>query len=179
MRLTSFHIKKYRSIEDSGEIPVDENLTTFVGINESGKTNLLRALRKLNNATDTEFDDLTEHPMWHFGDFDPEEIFATATFKLDEPEKEKIKELDSQATLDEIKFSRKKNMKLICHLETEQVAIPFEVFNKTYLQLIANILNEVKPEEFKNGQAIKDNVVNTFNTIGQGIRRLYRYPIHL
>lgn len=168
MRLTSFHIKKYRSIEDSGEIPVDENLTTFVGINESGKTNLLRALKKLNNATDTEFDDLTEHPMWHFGDFDPEEIFVTATFKLDEPEKEKIKELDSQATLDEIKFSRKKNMKLICHLETEQVAIPFEVFNKTYLQLIANILNEVKPEEFKNGQALKDNVVNTFNTIGQG-----------
>lgn len=168
MRLTSFHIKKYRSIEDSGEIPVDENLTTFVGINESGKTNLLRALKKLNNATDTEFDDLTEHPMWHFGDFDPEEIFITATFKLDEPEKEKIKELDSHATLDEIKFSRKKNMKLICHLETEQVAIPFEVFKKTYLQLIANILNEVKPEEFKDGQAVKDNVVNTFNTIGQG-----------
>ena len=170
MRLTSFHIKKYRSIEDSGEIPADKDITTFVGINESGKTNLFRALRKLNNANDTKFDDLTEHPMWHFGDFDPEEIFITATFKLDNSEKEKIEELDSQISLDEIKFSRKKNMKLICHLDTEQVAIPFEVFNTTYLQPISNILNDIDPAQIKNGQALKDNVVNTFNPIGVGYK---------
>ena len=60
MRLTNFHVKKYRSIEDSGEIRVDENITTFVGINESGKTNVLRALKKINHVEDTDFDELTE-----------------------------------------------------------------------------------------------------------------------
>ena len=70
MRLVSFRVTKYRSIEDSGEVNVDENITTFVGINESGKTNLMRALKKLNQ-NDLEFDDVVENPNWHFGSFDP------------------------------------------------------------------------------------------------------------
>jgi len=168
MRLTNFHIKKYRSIEDSGEIRVDENVTTFVGINESGKTNVFRALKKINHVEDTDFDELTEHPMWHFGNFDPEEIFVTVTFKLDDEEKGKIKEIsNNQLSLEEIKFSRKKNMKLICHLDTAQEAIPFEVFNKTYLQPIRDILDKIEPGSIKNGQQLKDNVINTFKIIGQ------------
>jgi len=171
VRLTSFHIKKYRSIEDSGEIRVDENVTTFVGINESGKTNVMRALKKINHTSDTDFDELTEHPMWHFGNFDPEEIFVTVTFKLNNEEKDKTKEISNgQLSLEEIKFSRKKNMKLICHLDTEQEAIPFEVFNKIYLQPIHDILDQIEPDSIKNGQGVKDNVINTFKTIGQGYK---------
>lgn len=47
MELLSFRIQNYRSIEDSGEIRVDDQ-TALVGRNESGKTNLLLALRSLN-----------------------------------------------------------------------------------------------------------------------------------
>jgi predicted ATPase len=49
MKLTSFQIRHYRSINDSGDVKTAK-LTTLVGRNESGKTNLLTALRSLNPA---------------------------------------------------------------------------------------------------------------------------------
>ena len=111
MRLTSFRVQKYRSIEDSGIIPIDEKTTTFVGINESGKTNIMRALRKLNNKNDTQFKKLTENPIWHFREWDPEEIFVTGKFILDENERSQISEIDSDySDLTEISFSRNKKM---------------------------------------------------------------------
>ena len=47
MKLTSFQIRNFRSIEDSGWINVND-LTSLVGRNESGKSNLLLALASLN-----------------------------------------------------------------------------------------------------------------------------------
>jgi AAA ATPase domain len=47
MRLQSFRVRNYRSINDSGEIAVSQ-ITAFLGRNESGKSNLLRALHSLN-----------------------------------------------------------------------------------------------------------------------------------
>ena len=162
MRLTSFRVKKYRSIEDSGEIRVDENVTTFVGINESGKTNVMRALRKINNAHDTRFDELTENPLWHFGEFDPNEIFITATFKLNDTEKEHVKSIHNGKTLDKIKISKKKNLELICHLESDQEAIPFASFSANYLQPIINILNDL------NNGIQKKSLIAAFKEIGKG-----------
>jgi AAA ATPase domain len=49
MKLVEFQIKNYRSINDSGCITVGK-LTSLVGRNESGKTNLLLALQMLNPA---------------------------------------------------------------------------------------------------------------------------------
>ena len=46
MRLKSFCIQNYRSINDSGDIDVGQ-LTALIGRNESGKSNLLRALYSL------------------------------------------------------------------------------------------------------------------------------------
>ena len=47
MRLESFRVRNYRSINDSGEIAVSR-ITALLGRNESGKSNLLRALHSLN-----------------------------------------------------------------------------------------------------------------------------------
>jgi AAA15 family ATPase/GTPase len=47
MKLTQFHVREYKSIEDSHPIPTG-NITCLVGKNESGKTSLLKALYKLN-----------------------------------------------------------------------------------------------------------------------------------
>lgn len=47
MKLTQFRVTNFRSINDSGWINVSK-LTTLVGRNESGKSNLLLALRSLN-----------------------------------------------------------------------------------------------------------------------------------
>ena len=49
MLLKKFQIYNYRSVVDSGPISVS-NLTAIIGRNESGKTNLLRALHFLNPA---------------------------------------------------------------------------------------------------------------------------------
>ena len=47
MKLTAFRITNFRSINDSGEVAVAK-LTSLVGRNESGKSNLLLGLRTLN-----------------------------------------------------------------------------------------------------------------------------------
>ncbi len=168
MRLTSFRIQKYRSIEDSGEISVDENVTTFVGINESGKTNILRALKKINHVQDTKFDDLTEQPTWHYEDFNSDEIFVTATFKLNEEEREQVKDISNGTTLNEIKFSKKKNMKPICHLESDQKAISFSSFAENYLSPIYSLIQNID-SSFDNGDAHKQNLIKTLDAIGNGI----------
>lgn len=47
MKLISFRVQNFRSIEDSGDIDVTQR-TALVGRNESGKSNLLLALQSLN-----------------------------------------------------------------------------------------------------------------------------------
>lgn len=49
MRLESFTVSNYRSINDSGEVKVSR-VTALLGRNESGKSNLLKALESLNPA---------------------------------------------------------------------------------------------------------------------------------
>lgn len=49
MRLESFRVTNFRSINDSGDIDVTR-ITALLGRNESGKSNLLRALHSLNPA---------------------------------------------------------------------------------------------------------------------------------
>ena len=171
MRLTKFRVFRYRSIEDSGEIPVDEKITTFVGINESGKTNILRALRKLNNKGDTKFNKLTEQPVWHFRNYIEDENFITATFSLSDEEKDAIKQLDAgYENLEEISFSRKKNMDLICHFkENDQTAIPYSKFNIEYVQPIITMINEIDLPTIENGDVKIENIITTFKKIGDGL----------
>ena len=47
MKLTRARITNYKSIDDSGWVDI-QNVTCFVGKNESGKTAFLQALKKLN-----------------------------------------------------------------------------------------------------------------------------------
>lgn len=49
MRLTSFRVYDFRSINDSGDIDASR-ITSIIGRNESGKSNLLLALQSLNPA---------------------------------------------------------------------------------------------------------------------------------
>ena len=51
MKLTRFRVKNFRSIDDSTWIDVND-ITNIIGVNESGKSNILLALWKLNPATD-------------------------------------------------------------------------------------------------------------------------------
>ena len=44
MLLVKAHVENFRSIDDSGEVAIDPQVTALVGLNESGKTAFLNAL---------------------------------------------------------------------------------------------------------------------------------------
>ena len=91
-RLTSFRVTKFRSIDDSGELHVDKYLC-LVGTNESGKTNLLAALHKLNPADNAPIDPLADYPRKHYLAFEAnaaKEPFIRATFAADTAMKDKL-----------------------------------------------------------------------------------------
>ena len=62
MRLSRVRIENYRSIEDSGWIEVEPEITSLVGKNESGKTAFLQALFKLNPIEPAEYLEILDFP---------------------------------------------------------------------------------------------------------------------
>ncbi len=62
MRLRRVRIENYRSIEDSGWIEVEPEITSLVGKNESGKTAFLQALFKLNPIEPAGYQEILDFP---------------------------------------------------------------------------------------------------------------------
>jgi len=87
--LRSAWVQKYKSIEDSGDIKFEENVTCLVGKNEAGKTALMEALYRLNPAPGgykTKFESLFDYPRatYKAGDDAIEEtIVVKAVFDME------------------------------------------------------------------------------------------------
>jgi len=62
MRLVRARIQNYRSIEDSGWVEIESDLTSLVGKNESGKTAFLQALFRLNPIEQATYDEIVDYP---------------------------------------------------------------------------------------------------------------------
>lgn len=95
MKLRRFYVRKFRSVDDSGWIDTD-TITTLVGINEAGKSNLLLALWKLNPARDGEINLLTDIPRGLYSslrDNPDKPDFIEAEFGLDSDQIVKVSEL--------------------------------------------------------------------------------------
>lgn len=70
MKLVKVHVQNYRSILDSGEIGIEKIKTVLVGINEAGKTALLKAINNLNPASDIEkVDILRDFPRSKYSEY--------------------------------------------------------------------------------------------------------------
>lgn len=85
MTLKRFRVTNFRSIMDSGWIENDD-VTTLVGINEAGKSNVILALWKLKPVRDGEIDILHDMPTKEYTSWRtiPEQIeFISAEFELD------------------------------------------------------------------------------------------------
>lgn len=54
MKLIKARIKDYRSVHDSGDFEVEPRKTLLVGLNEAGKTGVLRALQTINSPNGAE-----------------------------------------------------------------------------------------------------------------------------
>ncbi|MGY4437208.1 putative ATPase [Bradyrhizobium sp. F1.13.1] len=65
MRLLKFQVKDFRSVIDSGWVEA-EQVTSLIGVNESGKTNLLLPLWKLNPAREGEIKPTSDYPKGNY-----------------------------------------------------------------------------------------------------------------
>lgn len=94
MRLIKYKVENFRSVEDSGWIDCDD-VTTLVGINEAGKSNLLLALWKLNPAREGAIDLLHDLPVSKLSTLrkDASNVkFISAEFMLEEESAKAISE---------------------------------------------------------------------------------------
>jgi hypothetical protein len=67
VRLVQFQVRDFRSVDTSGWMTVDD-VTALIGVNESGKTNLLLPLWKLNPAREGEIEPTSDYPKPKFGE---------------------------------------------------------------------------------------------------------------
>ena len=98
MLLKEFQIQYYRSIEDSGPISVS-NMTAIIGRNESGKSNLLQALRFLNppeNPEPLKKNELFPRHM-NLDDCTDSTTVVTSKWELSDSDKDAIIEIWPQA----------------------------------------------------------------------------------
>lgn len=84
MHLKCFRVQNFRSVGDSGWIEND-SVTTLVGVNEAGKSNLLLALWKMNPASDGKINKLEDIPRSKYAqwrDIEDAPIFITCKFEI-------------------------------------------------------------------------------------------------
>ena len=67
MTLLRYRVTHFRSVKDSGWLDLGK-VTALVGVNESGKTNLLLPLWKLNPVADGDLDPVSDYPKTLFGE---------------------------------------------------------------------------------------------------------------
>jgi len=84
MRLKSYRVQNFRSVDDSGPVETD-GVTALIGTNEAGKTNLLLPLWKLKPAKDGEIVATADFPRKRYTDFrnlEDKPLFITAIFSI-------------------------------------------------------------------------------------------------
>lgn len=134
MRLVSVHIKRFKSVDDSGRFDLEPDVTALVGKNESGKTAALQALYRVNpvaSGYSRKFDALRDYPRGDYNEDEADGNIAglspvTAIFKLDDGDKEAIAEQFGPKTLkaDAISVSRRYNDDtLLMDVEIDELAM--------------------------------------------------------
>lgn len=104
MKLVSVKIQNYKCIDDSEEFSIHD-LTCLAGKNESGKTALLQALRRLNPVEDSEkeFDELMEYPRRRKHEAKREDSsyreVVTTAWRLSEGDKRTIEDVVGSAVI--------------------------------------------------------------------------------
>lgn len=85
LKLNKYQVAGFRSVKDSGWIETD-HVTALIGVNESGKTNLILPLWKLNPANEGKIVPLLDYPRGEYSDLrqqDKARVFVRAQFEAD------------------------------------------------------------------------------------------------
>lgn len=100
MILHSFRVKEFRSVQDSGWIDA-EQITALIGTNESGKTNILLPLWKLNPADEGKIDlkdDLPRDKYHLYRDASVKPVFISAKYVLSSDEKMELSKISGHSS---------------------------------------------------------------------------------
>lgn len=167
MKLTKVRIQKFRSITDTGWFTVDDLVTGLVGKNESGKTNILQAMYKLNSIDNHEegFNVDQDYPRKEMTrykktthDSSPAEVIS-AKFKLNSAEIRKIEENLGKGVIEDNCFTLSKNYK-------NEISYTIKCNEKNYVKHLAQKLNLITSEacndDFKpvmNGKVKLDQLI--------------------
>jgi predicted ATP-dependent endonuclease of OLD family len=104
MKLLGFRVTNFRSVDDNGWIEID-SVTSLIGTNESGKTNLLLPLWKLKPAKNGEINPTADYPRKQYNEIrlmKSKPVFIEARFELPIPLATKIAQLTG-STIEEVK----------------------------------------------------------------------------
>ena len=106
MDLIAFRVRMYKGILDSDWVDVND-LTVFVGKNESGKTSLLKALHKLNPYDSEPYEMKKEWPRGRRGERSEEHFVCRARFRLSDQEKSDLAQIvEREPFPDNVEVSR-------------------------------------------------------------------------
>ena len=131
MKLKRFKVTNFRSIIDSGWIDCDD-VTSLVGINEAGKSNIILALWKLNPAREGEIDPLHDMPNKEYTNWrnKADEIeFISAVFELDTKQKEHMKSFYGKDA-DAVSITRYYDGEYVIEFYNGDVAVEIESVTK-------------------------------------------------
>ena len=136
MKIEKLRVQNYKCIEDSGWVDL-EQVTCFVGKNESGKTAFLQAIQKLNPVDSTgEYTPLEEYPRKRYTEYkrrhekDPDPV-ATARYKLTEKERSLIESHSGEGVLNQPSVEVTKDYKNNYHWE---ISVDEQVFVSNLLE---------------------------------------------
>lgn len=171
-----FRVTNFRSVKDSGWIETGR-ITTLVGINESGKTNLLIPLWKLKPANGEPIIPLIDYPRKEFIDFDDDkadEVFISAEFLLSDDDAELLSEKVSfpKETVKKVIVCRKFNGKyavIFPNLEDPSNFYARELIEK--LTKIQNIANDI-PYNYKTYSSFKEDFISL---ISETVEKIEEY----
>ena len=113
MKLVKYQVRKFRSVQNSGWVTLDQ-VNALLGENESGKTNMLLPLWKLRPSSNGDISLLSDAPRGEYTEVreTPDEdkpFFVTAVFELNGMEKDAIVEIAScpEEWLETVSISRR------------------------------------------------------------------------
>ena len=155
MKLKKFRVTHFRSVMDSGWVNCDD-VTTLIGINESGKSNILLALWKLKPARGGEIDHLHDLPVTELSKYDKhlEQVsFIEAVFLLDNSAinlRDKVNIDFSEE--DEFCIERYYNGKYSWKFTNEEIQKRIEELEKNHIDAEEQSSNPAKEVSYRNGR---------------------------
>lgn len=169
MTLKRFRVTNFRSIMDSGWIECDD-VTSLVGVNEAGKSNVILALWKLKPVRDGGIDALHDMPTKKYAAWraSPEKItFISADFELDGTLVDKVAKLCDcdRAAVSVVNIKRRYDGKYVVSLPNYQKATDIKSSSVAGTVLDARDQLMLLSEKTKAETGIKEKVMNLYDEI--------------